>query len=189
MAHKNGNGTRLPNLNDRPLSEMKLSTLLSPQDIKSNLYHRYKRRVATLYQLGTSIAEIASQIGMTRSTIRRWLEKEELQELINAYDQEFHHLTERRYAKLFERSVKRMEGIVDRAESDVALDAIKTIWKARGVLVEKQSELNIINQARAEANAQANGSPIESRDQAQVALQWLRAQRRSVNIEPKQVEE
>ena len=184
MGKNGSNGTRLPNLNDRPLSEMKLSVLLSPREIRSNLYHRYKRRVASLYQMGCSIAEIASQIGMRPATIRHWVEKEELQELINAYDQEFHHLTERRYSKLFEKSVKRMETIVDRAEADTALDAIKTIWKARGVLIDKP-DLNIINQARAEAQS---GSPIESRDQAQVALQWLRAQRRTVNIEPDKTE-
>src|SRR5262249_49425072 len=141
--------------------------------------------VATLCHLGTSVAEIAAQIGMTSATIRRWIEKEEMQELIQSYDLEFQHLTERRYAKLFEKSVKRMEGIVDRAEADTALDAIKTIWKARGVLVDKP-DLNIINQARAEA--QSSSGPIESRDQAQVALQWLRAQRRTVNIEPDKTE-
>jgi len=173
---KNGtHGSGLPHL-----TRFSSPKVLPPATVQSNLYQRYKRRVVSLTLLGLSPKEISAQLGLKTNTIRNWLVRPATQELLQSYQIEFDQQTERQYTRLFEKSIKRIESIVDRAEAEVALDAIKTIWKAKGLLNDKSGidALNIYNQQQAVA---IGSNPIEGRSQAQAALTWLRSQTKDSN--------
>ena len=179
---KNGtNGSGLPHLKSN--GKFKSPKTLPPHTVQSSLYNRYVRRVVTLTLLGLSPREIGAQVGLKPTTIRNWLSRPGTQELLNQYQLEYDAQTEKQYTRLFKKSVNRIESIVERGDAELALDAIKTIWKAKGLLHEGRPNagieaLNIYNQQQAVIGA----NPIEGRTQAAAALEWLRTQTRETVI-------
>jgi len=138
-----------------------------------------KRKLASLIVRGKRYSHIRKELGCTQKTLDFFLEHPDIQDAIQAMEQEMYGAGEREYQHLFLDTISRTRTILSKGSTEEALKAIEMVWKAHGRLSTGKSDgTTIYNNPMAVGIGQ--GTNIEDRTDAGSVLQWLKEQRQIV---------
>lgn len=155
-------------MNPKIKEKIRQRRLQSSRLLEMSRIDRIKRPLALMVVMGKRNVYIAKQFSVTPQTVSNWLQDPTIQEAIESMTEEVHGSFERQYQVLFGQSLQRMSQLLSKSDNDIALEAIKTVWKSHGRLLDKMGgDTNI-------QNVQQMMGVDMSRDDAKTALEALR---------------
>ena len=99
-----------------------------------------RKKVALYHCIGLRNSTIAKRVGVTSSTVSRWLEEEKTQQFVSVIEQDIFSSVERKFRLLLKHAVERVGNIIQHSGDEVALSAIEMIFKMDGRLMDKQQK-------------------------------------------------
>lgn len=91
-----------------------------------------RRKIALFHCIGMRNSVIAKRLGLSSSTVSRWLEEPKTQEVVATIEQDIFSSVERKYKLLMLHAVDRVGNIIKHSGDDIALSAIEMVFKMDG---------------------------------------------------------
>lgn len=135
MGTKKKKEYNLPDVK-KPESQVKESKITTLDPKHQRFIHLYLTGQYTL-------AELANLLNVHVNTVRNWLKKDEIKEIINEYQKDEHQIVEQTLKALRFKALSRLAKIIDSPVDGVALQAVNSILDRTGHKSKQQKDVNI----------------------------------------------